>query len=74
MKKQVFSIKDMHCANCAMRLQELEDELEGIESADASYLKQTLTVRFDDSIVDEKSIIAAVKGLGYTAEVKGPKV
>lgn len=70
MKTQVFSIKDMHCANCAMRLQGLEDALAGVESVDASYLKQILKVRFDDSVVDEQAIITAVKELGYTAEVK----
>lgn len=27
MKKQQFRVEDMHCVNCALRLQELEDTL-----------------------------------------------
>jgi copper chaperone CopZ len=66
-KKVVFKVTDMHCSNCAMHLQGLEDELPGILQVDASYQKQQMVVKFDESLISEEQIIAAAKGIGYTA-------
>jgi copper chaperone len=70
MTRQKFIIKDMHCANCAMRLQSLEDDLPGVERVDASYQKQQILVQFDETQVSAEKIIQAVAALGYTAEVE----
>ncbi len=59
----------MHCPNCAMRVEGIEDDLPGVKQVSASYQKGQMTVEFDDSKVDEAAIIAAVKKVGYTAEV-----
>jgi copper chaperone CopZ len=67
MKTVVFEVKDMHCVNCAMTLQSLEDDLPGIAAVDASFRNQKLTVKFDESTVDIPRIIVAVRQLGYTA-------
>jgi copper chaperone CopZ len=67
MKTVVFEVKDMHCVNCAMTLQSLEDDLPGIDQVDASFRNQKMTVKFDESTVDIAQIIEAVKKLGYTA-------
>ena len=64
-----FAVKDMHCVNCAMRLQELEDILPGVVSVDASYTRQKIVVKFDGEKTNETQIISAVKDLGYTAEI-----
>jgi copper chaperone CopZ len=66
-KKVVFKVTDMHCSNCAIHLQGLEDDLPGILQVDASYQKQQMVVKFDESLVSEEQIIAAAKGIGYTA-------
>ena len=69
MKKQTFSVPDMHCSNCSMKLESLEDELPGIREINASYHKQQMIVEFDDSKVSAEQIIAAAKKKGYTAVV-----
>jgi copper chaperone CopZ len=69
-KKAVFKIPDMHCSNCAMHLQGLEDDLPGVLQVDASYQKQQMVVKFDEAVVTELQIIAAAKEIGYTAEIK----
>jgi copper chaperone CopZ len=65
--KQTFKVADMHCSNCAMHLQELEDNLPGVKRVDASYLRQEMVVEYDDRQVTLEQIIAGVKQLGYTA-------
>ena len=57
----------MHCTNCSMRLESIEDELAGIREINASYHKQQMTVEFDESQINEAQILAAVKKKGYTA-------
>ncbi len=67
MIKKTYSIPDMHCSNCSMKLESIEDELAGIREINASYHKQQMTVEFDESRVNEAQILAAVKKKGYTA-------
>ena len=67
MIKKVFSIPDMHCSNCVMRLEGIEDELDGIREIRGSYHKQTLEVTFDETVVSEDEIKQAITDLGYTA-------
>lgn len=67
MLKKTFSIPDMTCSNCAMKLESLEDVLEGVKQIDASYHKLQMTVEFDETKLSEAEIIAAVKKKGYTA-------
>jgi copper chaperone CopZ len=67
MLKKTFSVPDMHCSNCSMKLESIEDELMGIKEINASYHKQQMIVEFDESKVTEDEIIAAVKKKGYQA-------
>jgi len=66
--KVTYKIPDMHCANCAMHLEALEDELPGITTVDASYHKQQMVIDFDPSILTEERIIAAIQEIGYTVD------
>ena len=67
MIKKTFNVPDMHCTNCSMKLESIEDELAGIKEINASYHKQQMTVEFDETILDEDQIIAAAKKKGYQA-------
>jgi len=69
-KKITLTVQDMHCSNCAMRLQALEDEVPGILQVDASYQKQRMDVVFNDSLISETGILDAVKIAGYTAIIQ----
>ena len=65
MIKKSFNVPDMHCTNCSMKLESIEDELAGIKEINASYHKQQMIVEFDETIVNEDQIIAAAKKKGY---------
>jgi copper chaperone CopZ len=69
MIKKTFRVSDMHCPNCAMTLEGIEDDLPGIKQINASYQKMQMTVEYDESKVSEVQILLAVKSKGYTAEV-----
>ena len=66
MVKQVFRVTDMHCSNCVMRIEGLEDDLPGVKSVVASYRKGQMAVEYDETRLSEAQILAAVARLGYT--------
>ncbi len=63
--KIIFNVKNMHCGNCAMILESLEDELPGITRISASYHKLQLEVEFDESLLNLDEIIQAARQKGY---------
>lgn len=71
MEKNInLSVPDMHCPACVMRLQALEDDVPGILQVEASYIKQNMVVRFDDTRITVAGIVEAVTKAGYTAEFR----
>jgi copper chaperone CopZ len=69
MKTLLLEVKDMHCSNCSMKLQALEDDLPGVTTVDASYHSQKMKVVYDEAAVTAESIMDAVQKLGYSPEL-----
>lgn len=67
MLKKTFKIPDMTCSNCAMKLESLEDTLEGVREINASYHRLEMVIEYDETRLTEEQIIAAVKKKGYQA-------
>jgi copper chaperone CopZ len=63
--KKIFRIDGMHCSNCAMNIEGIEDDLPGIKQISASYQKGQMVVEFDEARVSENQILEAVKERGY---------
>jgi copper chaperone CopZ len=70
MIKKTFRVEDMHCTNCAMKLESLEDDLDGVKEINASYHRLEMVVEYDETRLTDAEIIAAVKGKGYLAIIK----
>ena len=67
MIKKTFKVPDMSCTNCAMKLESLEDTLEGVKEINASYHRLEMVIEYDESKLTEEQIVAAVKKKGYQA-------
>ena len=70
MLKKTFKVEDMTCANCAMKLEALEDTHDGVKEINASYHRLEMVIEYDESKLTDEQIVAAVKKKGYTAVVK----
>ena len=68
MVKKTFRVEGMHCSNCPMEVESIEDDLPGIKQVSASYQKGQMVVEFDETQVSEEQIFAAVEKKGYHAE------
>ena len=71
MQKRTFHVAGMHCPNCAMQIETVEDELDGIIGVRASYSKASVEFEFDESKVSPSQISAKVKEMGYTLTETG---
>ena len=67
MTKSVFRVTDMHCSSCVMLVESIEDDLSGIQRVKASYQKARVEVEYDETMVSEAQIVAAIKQKGYEA-------
>ena len=70
MIKKTFKVSDMTCSNCAMKLESLEDTLEGVKEINASYHRLEMVIEYDESKLTDEQIVAAIKKKGYTAVMK----
>jgi copper chaperone CopZ len=66
MKKRVtLMIEGMECPNCALKLEGIEDRLEGVLRAEASYHKGQMVVEYNDAQVTIAEMKTEVSRLGY---------
>ncbi len=67
MIKKTFKIPDMTCSACAMKLESLEDDLDGVKEINASYHRLEMVIEYEEAKLTDEQIIAAVKKKGYNA-------
>lgn len=51
--KKVFKLQDLDCANCAKKMEDAINKLDGVESATVSFISQKLTITADDARFDD---------------------
>lgn len=74
MKKQLLDITGMSCSACSSRIEKVVNRMQGVEQMSVNLLKNNAHVTFDESVVDEKSIIARIEKLGFGARVHAANV
>lgn len=65
MEKLDLQIEGMHCGSCAVGIQMLLSQMEGVKSAEVSYENKKGTVEFDSAKVTKGEIVKAIEELGY---------
>ena len=71
---QVVFATSIHCANCGKKVQENISFEKGVKDLKVSVPDKTVTVVFNDAKTDTLKLKAALKKLGYSAEVVDYKV
>lgn len=65
MIQEKLKISGMHCASCAMSIDDELEELDGVSESSTSYRKQMTTVVFDEERTNVDVIATVVRKLGY---------
>lgn len=51
--RKVFKLEDLDCANCAAKMEDAINKIDGVEKATMSFMTQKLTIVADDGRFDE---------------------
>ncbi|MHA1632605.1 MAG: heavy metal translocating P-type ATPase [Candidatus Freyarchaeota archaeon] len=65
--KRIVSLRigGMHCASCALTIEDKLRELPGVEKAEVSFTSEKATIIFDPNVVDLKKVEGAIEETGY---------
>ena len=67
MKTQKFDVTGMTCSACSARIEKNVNKTEGILEANVNLLTNSMTVKYDESLLSEEDIIKVVEDTGYGA-------
>ncbi len=68
MEKLELKIEGMHCGSCAVGIQMLTSQIDGMESATVDYEGKKGVFEFDPTKVTKDAIVKAIEELGYKAQ------
>jgi len=71
--KQKFNVTGMTCSACSAHVDKSVRKLQGVCEVNVNLLKNSMEVEYDEAVVDDNKIIAAVASGGYGASVAGQK-
>lgn len=67
-KKINLSLFGMHCASCAMLIEESLKDLSGVKQANVNFSAEKASILYDENLVSIGKLIEAVSKAGYKAE------
>ena len=71
MEKLTLHIEGMHCGSCAVGIQMITSQMDGVAGAAVSFEGKTGVFEIDPSKVTKEQIVQAIAELGYTATESG---
>src|SRR5690554_6261922 len=69
MKTQKFDVTGMTCSACSARIEKNISKTLGVVETNVNLLSNSMTVKFDESVLNEKDIIKVVEDTGYGASL-----
>lgn len=64
--KKRYKVEGMECVGCTIAVEGALEDVPGVKSASADYIRQVADVEYDESRVSETQIAEAVERAGYT--------
>jgi Cu2+-exporting ATPase/Cu+-exporting ATPase len=66
MIKNIYKIKGMHCASCALIIERALEKTEGVIKAEANFGTETVKINFDDTKISPEILSKKIEPLGYS--------
>ena len=67
MEKIEMNIEGMHCGSCAIGIQMITSQIDGVSASEVSYEGKRGVFEFDPAKTNKDAIVKAIAELGYTA-------
>ena len=68
--ENAFEVRGMHCASCALLIDDVVEELPGVNSCQTDTRRDRSVVRYDPTAVAPADIVAAIRDAGYEATLE----
>lgn len=68
MKKEIYNVAGMTCSACSAHVEKCVGNLDGVNSVSVSLLSNSMSVEYDENLLDSDTIINTVIDAGYAAE------
>lgn len=65
MKKEQFIIQGMHCASCALTIEQKLKKTPGVKSASVNLVSEKANIEYEENKVSKDGLVQAVKETGY---------
>ena len=65
MTTETISVPEIHCGHCKSSIEGALAPLEGVTRAEVSVEDRTVTVAYDESVVDRARLISEIADQGY---------
>jgi Cu+-exporting ATPase len=65
MKRTTIAISGMHCASCALNIENNLKKTKGVRKANVNFATEKATVEYDEKAADEKKFSKIISDLGY---------
>ena len=69
--KKKFQLIDLDCANCAAKMEDAVNKIDGVTAATVSFIQQKMTIEADDARFDEimAQVVRACKKVEPDCEI-----
>lgn len=71
--KEHYDVTGMTCSACSAHVEKSVQKLEGVREVQVNLLQNSMTVDYDEGVLNSGDIVHAVKAGGYGAAIKGEK-
>jgi len=65
----VFEVEGIVCTGCAMDMENVMLNVDGIEEASVNYAEGTFTIRYNADEIDAQNVFEKVKKLGFKTKI-----
>ena len=66
--KQIYILKGLDCASCALKLERKIQKIDGVESCQINFLAEKMTIDLNDNAVDK--VFTTFKNFEYGVSLK----
>ena len=71
MPTETISVPEVHCGHCVGSIEGALGPMDGVSAASVDLESRSVTVTWDDALLDRAALVAAIEEQGYAVPAEG---